>query len=111
MKSMLLVTAAAIGLAPLSAHADEASTGYGDVARADGPPPLYDNLGDYSRTVTTDSERAQAYFDQGLRLAYGFARPEAAQSFRAAQGHDPDCAMCYWGEVSTAAEDWSGVAA
>jgi len=61
--------------------------------------PLYDNLGNYSRMISTDSELAQAYFDQGLRLAYSFARAEAAESFRSARQHDPDCAMCYWGEA------------
>ena len=29
----------------------------------------------------------------------GFARTEAADSFRVAQEHDPDCAMCYWGKA------------
>jgi tetratricopeptide (TPR) repeat protein len=66
---------------------------------ADEPIPLYETLGDYSRTITTDSDLAQAYFNQGLRLAYGFGRMDAAHSFRAAQLHDPDCAMCYWGEA------------
>jgi len=79
-------------LAAGSIHAQQ-STGY------DRATPLYDNLGDYSRAVTTDSELAQAYFDQGLRLAYSFARADAARSFRAAQEHDPECAMCYWGEA------------
>ena len=60
---------------------------------------LYDNLGDFSRSITTDSELAQKYFDQGMRLAYSFARADAARSFRAAQQIDPDCAMCYWGEA------------
>jgi len=66
---------------------------------ADDIPRLYDNLGDFSRAITTDSEQAQAYFDQGMRLAYSFARADAAESFRAAQQLDPDCAMCYWGEA------------
>ncbi len=34
---------------------------------------LYDDLGDYSRTITTESVDAQAYFDQGLRLTYGLS--------------------------------------
>lgn len=66
---------------------------------AEDVPPLYDNLGDFSRAITTDSEQAQAYFDQGMRLAYSFARSDAARSFRAAQQLDPECAMCYWGEA------------
>ncbi|MET0924162.1 MAG: hypothetical protein ABWY47_13575, partial [Xanthobacteraceae bacterium] len=42
---------------------------------------------------------AQRYFDQGLRLAYGFNHAEAARAFRAAQKLDPDCAMCAFGEA------------
>jgi tetratricopeptide (TPR) repeat protein len=42
---------------------------------------------------------AQRYFDQGLRLAFGFNHAEAQRAFRAAQRHDPACAMCYWGEA------------
>ncbi|MCH4561797.1 hypothetical protein MKP05_01480 [Halomonas sp. EGI 63088] len=67
--------------------------------QADDPLPLAVDLGNYSRSITTASETAQAYFDQGLRLAYGFARARAARSFRAAQAHDPGCALCHWGEA------------
>ena len=59
--------------------------------------PLLGNLGDHHRTITTDSEEAQAYFDQGLVLAYGFNHELAIQSFQEAFIHDPACAMCYWG--------------
>jgi tetratricopeptide (TPR) repeat protein len=62
-------------------------------------PPLWDNLGSLSWPVTTKSEAAQRYFDQGLRLAYGFNHAEARRAFRAAQAADPACAMCYWGEA------------
>lgn len=61
--------------------------------------PLYSNLGPYTRPVTTSSSLAQRYFNQGLRLAYAFGRPQAVRSFREAQRHDPHCAMCYWGEA------------
>jgi len=59
--------------------------------------PLLDNLGDHHRAITTDSQEAQAYFDQGLVLAYGFNHELAIQSFQAALTYDPECAMCYWG--------------
>ena len=32
-------------------------------------PPLWEGLGDLSYPITTDSDMAQRYFDQGLRLA------------------------------------------
>ncbi len=59
--------------------------------------PLLGNLGDFHRAITTDSEEAQAYFDQGLVLAYGFNHELAIKSFQEALKHDPNCAMCYWG--------------
>jgi len=59
--------------------------------------PLFDNLGDYHHPISTDSDLAQRYFDQGLILTYGFNHAEAARSFREATRLDPNCAMCYWG--------------
>jgi tetratricopeptide (TPR) repeat protein len=61
--------------------------------------PLYDNLGDHHRQITTTVPAAQKYFDQGLRLYYAFNHPEAIRAFRAAQRLDSLCAMCYWGEA------------
>jgi len=61
--------------------------------------PLWSGLGDLTFPVTADSPIAQRYFDQGLKLAYGFNHAEAARSFRRAQQIDPSCAMCYWGEA------------
>jgi tetratricopeptide (TPR) repeat protein len=62
-------------------------------------PPLYTNLGQLHVPVSTASPRAQAYFDQGLRLAFSFNHAEAARAFRAARQIDPGCAMCWWGEA------------
>lgn len=61
-------------------------------------PPLWDNLGSFSMKVTTASTQAQAYFDQGLKLSFGFNHAEAIRAFREAQRLDPRCAMCFWGE-------------
>lgn len=61
--------------------------------------PLYDNLGNLTYPVTTASELAQRYFDQGLRLTYAFNHAEALRAFREAQRQDPNCALCYWGEA------------
>ena len=62
-------------------------------------PPLLGNLGALSWPAGTANPEAQAYFDQGYRLAWGFNHAEAARAFRAAQLLDPDCAMCLWGEA------------
>ncbi|HSF67456.1 MAG TPA: hypothetical protein VLA67_08495 [Nitrospiraceae bacterium] len=60
-------------------------------------PQLFDNLGSLHHPITTSSERAQRYFDQGLRLVYAFNHEEAIRSFEAAAQEDPQAAMPYWG--------------
>lgn len=47
--------------------------------------------------ITTKSDSAQRYFDQGLVLAYGFNHAEAARSFWEAARIDSTCAMAWWG--------------
>ncbi|HYK76023.1 MAG TPA: tetratricopeptide repeat protein [Daejeonella sp.] len=47
--------------------------------------------------ISTSNKEAQAYFNQGLMLAYGFNHAEAARSFFEATRLDPNCAMAYWG--------------
>ena len=56
---------------------------------------LIDGLGSYSRPISTKSEMAQKFFDQGLRLVYGYYSPEATASFKEASRHDPDNPMPY----------------
>ncbi len=59
--------------------------------------PVLEGLGDHHHEVTTRSERAQQFFDQGLKLTYGFNHQEALRAFKEAARLDPDCAMAYWG--------------
>jgi tetratricopeptide (TPR) repeat protein len=59
--------------------------------------PLFNDLGSYSRTVSSQSELARKYFSQGMTLTFGFNHAEAARSFREAARLDPTCAACYWG--------------
>ncbi len=69
-----------------------------DPASAEGPiAPVLKGLGDHHHPVTTRSERTQMFFDQGLRLTYGFNHQEALRAFKEAARLDPDCAMAYWG--------------
>ncbi len=72
------------------------STG-GAQAPSNAKAPLLEGLGGHHHSVTTDSELAQRYFDQGLVLAFGFNYPEAHRSFREAARLDPQCAMAWWG--------------
>ncbi|MCB0628816.1 MAG: hypothetical protein R2824_17165 [Saprospiraceae bacterium] len=67
------------------------------LADFDSPLPLFDNLNGESMNITTNSSKAQKYFDQGFQLAVGFNHGEAVRSFRYALEQDPECAMCYWG--------------
>ena len=64
---------------------------------ARGAPPLFDNLGSLHHPISTTSELAQQYFDQGLRLVYAFNHEEAVRSFEEAARQDPNAAMPYWG--------------
>src|SRR5262245_60854764 len=59
--------------------------------------PLYTDLGSLNRPVTTSCREAQAYFDQGLRLYYGFNSAEAIRAFEVSSRIDSTCAMCWAG--------------
>jgi len=85
MKSLNLAFLIGVGAASISFAAEKL------------PGPLLDGLGDLHHPVTTESKQAQRYFDQGLRLLFGFNHKEAIRSFRSAAQLDPDCAMAHWG--------------
>jgi tetratricopeptide (TPR) repeat protein len=53
--------------------------------------------GDYSRPSSIDSERAQQFFDQGLRMAWSFYFPESIASYQEASRLDPESPMPYFG--------------
>lgn len=65
-------------------------------------PPLFDGFGDLHRDVGTRVPEAQRYFDQGLRMAYGFNHEAAGRAFAEAARLDPQCAMCVWGQALVA---------
>jgi tetratricopeptide (TPR) repeat protein len=66
-------------------------------APADEHAVLVGNIGTYGRKISTKSPTAQKFFDQGLRLVYGYYFPEAIASFEEAQQCDPDHPMLDWG--------------
>lgn len=59
--------------------------------------PLLEGLDGVDFKITTSNKEAQAYFNQGLMLSYGFNHAEAARSFFEATRLDSTCAMAYWG--------------
>ena len=59
--------------------------------------PFLPGLDGLHYPITTKSDSAQRYFDQGLVLAYGFNHAEAARSFWEAARTDSTCAMAWWG--------------
>ncbi|QPD04191.1 MAG: Tetratricopeptide repeat (TPR) protein [Candidatus Nitrospira kreftii] len=80
--------------------------------------PLYTDLGSHHKRISTQVSATQQYFNQGLRLVYGFNHAEAIRSFTRAAALDPTCAMCYWGialaygpHVNAPMDQSSGVAA
>lgn len=64
--------------------------------------PLRTDLGGFHMTITTNSDLAQAYFDQGLIFYYGFNHDAAIASFEQAAALDSTCAMAYWGQALSA---------
>ena len=61
--------------------------------------PLYTDLGSHHVGISTRVPAAQRYFDQGMRLVYGFNHGEAVRAFTEAARLDPDCAICHWGSA------------
>ncbi|MBT8315826.1 MAG: hypothetical protein KJP26_15320, partial [Maribacter sp.] len=61
--------------------------------------PLFNNLGNLHLSISTENERAQAFFDQGVKLSYAFNHAEGHRSFMEAARLDPNAAMTYWGQA------------
>ena len=82
------------------------------------PVPVFTDLGNHQHKISTSVPQAQRYFDQGLRLVFGFNHGEAIRAFNEAARLDPKCAICYWGaalaygpHVNAPMDSASGVAA
>ena len=76
----------------------------------DAPVSLMDGLGDLHYKITTRDSLAQKFFNQGLRLIYGFNHVEALRAFKEASRLDPSCAMAWWGQALTLGpniNDWN----
>jgi hypothetical protein len=62
-------------------------------------PALFESFGALHRDTGSRIPAAQRYFDQGLRMAYGFNHEAAGRAFAEAARLDPDCAICVWGQA------------
>ena len=64
-------------------------------------PALMPGLGEVHHPVSTKNHQAQQFFDQGLKLVFGFNHDEARRSFQRAAELDPKLAMAWWGVALT----------
>jgi tetratricopeptide (TPR) repeat protein len=57
----------------------------------------YNDLGNYSRSISTTSPEAQLWFDRGLLWNYAYHHEEAVECFNKAVEYDSACVMAHWG--------------
>jgi tetratricopeptide (TPR) repeat protein len=70
------------------------------------PAKLLPGMGDTNMPVTTKSEQARKFFNQGISQMHSFWFLESERSFLQAAELDPDMAMAYWGISVSAAGDY-----
>ena len=70
-----------------------------DLSNYDSTAPLFEDMGKYHFAVKTSSETAARYFDQGIKLVYGFNLGEAHRAFSEAARLDSNFVMAYWGKA------------
>ncbi|MBI2682562.1 MAG: hypothetical protein HYX26_05000 [Acidobacteriales bacterium] len=97
---ILITSLLASGLIAAAQHANHGGPG--------GPQAMrFAGMGAVHHKVSTNNAEAQAYFDQGLALCYGFNHDEAGRSFEKAAELDPDLAMAYWGLAFTLGSNYN----
>jgi tetratricopeptide (TPR) repeat protein len=70
------------------------------------PARLMEGQGKTDMPVTTRSEEARRFFNQGVAQMHSFWTVEAERSFLQAATLDPEMAMAYWGIALAAAGDY-----
>ena len=70
------------------------------------PAKLLSGMGETNMPVTTKSEQARQFFNQGISQIHSFWFLESERSFLQAAELDPDMAMAYWGISVSAAGDY-----
>ena len=61
--------------------------------------PIIPGAGNYKWKITTKSDSAQIYFNQGINMYYSFHIIEAMASFKKAAKFDSGCAMLQWAQA------------
>ena len=61
--------------------------------------PLLSGWGNYNWPVSSSSDSARIYFNQGINMYYAFHIIESRASFDKATRFDPECAMAWWGKA------------
>src|SRR5829696_5854102 len=69
------------------------------VPKPDESIPRLTGWGNYQWKITTKSDSAQFYFNQGINMYYGFHIIEALASFKKASRFDPQTAMTWWAQA------------
>ncbi|MEO8360518.1 MAG: tetratricopeptide repeat protein [Vicinamibacteria bacterium] len=70
------------------------------------PARLMEGMGTTNMPVTTNSDDARKFFNQGVSQMHSFWFLESERSFLQAATLDPDMAMAYWGISVSAAGDY-----
>ena len=70
------------------------------------PAKLLDGMGIVHLPITTTSQEAQKFFDQGVAQMHSFWAREAERSFLQAAALDPQAPMPWWGVAMVSAGDW-----
>jgi tetratricopeptide (TPR) repeat protein len=77
----------------------EHTEGFDATSASGAKAPRLQNVGKHAFPVTTKSEPAQRFFNQGMNLTYGFNHAEAGRAFAEAARLDPDLAMAHWAQA------------
>ena len=70
--------------------------------------PLFNGLEGIHFKISTKTEEAQRYFDQGLLLSFAFNHAEAGRSFFEAARLDSNAAMSWWGFAYVLGPNYNG---
>nr|WP_294850150.1 hypothetical protein [uncultured Sphingomonas sp.] len=95
MMKKILLAALLAGTAAVAQAQDHA--GHAGSLEAPDRPVLIPGHGNGGFPVGTNVLEAQAFFNNGMELAYAFEHKPAAAAFEESARLDPQCVMCAWG--------------